>query len=313
MLNSMNTILFFIQVLCIPALAPLFIGVIRKMKALMQNRHGADIFQPYRDIVKLLKKDEVLSEDASWVSLVGPYIIFAVMLVVVLLVPIVSGTQFFGTLSDLIVFIYIIALGTFFMALLGLDAGNAFGGLGGSREMTLVACTEGGLLFSLLPAAIIAGSTRFSTMFFGIGALSALQNTALIIAFCAFFIALLAENARYPFDNPSTHLELTMVHEAMIIEASGKRLALLEWASAMKLLAFALIGANVFFPSIAFSAGGVMSALALLFVFGKVLCIMLAVAVIESTTPKLRYLRLPDLLFTSFALGVIALGVALIA
>ena len=309
----MTTLILLIQVLLIPALAPLCIGVIRKMKALMQNRRGADIFQPYRDIAKLLKKDEVISEDASWVSLVGPYIIFAVMLVVALLVPVVSGFQFFGVLSDLIVLIYLIALGTFFMALLGLDAGNAFGGLGGSREMTLAACTEGGLLFSLLPAAIMAGSTRLGTMFFEVGALSALQNTALIIAFFAFLIALLAENARYPFDNPSTHLELTMVHEAMIIEASGKRLALLEWASAMKLLAFALIGANVFFPSIAFGVNGEMSLLALLFVFGKVLALMVVIAVIESTTPKLRYLRLPDLLFTSFALGVIALGVALIA
>jgi len=313
MLNLMTTLTLLIQVLLIPTLAPLCIGVIRKMKALMQNRRGADIFQPYRDIVKLLKKDEVISEDASWISLIGPYIIFAVMLVVALLVPIVSGFQFFGALSDLIVLIYLIALGTFFTALLGLDAGNAFGGTGSSREMTLAACTEGGLLFSLLPAAIMAGSTRFSTMFFDVGVLSALENTALIIAFVAFFIALLAENARYPFDNPSTHLELTMVHEAMIIEASGKRLALLEWASAMKLLAFALIGANVFFPSIAFGVSGGMSLLALLFVFGKVLCIMVAIAVIESTTPKLRYLRLPDLLFTSFALGVIALGVALIA
>jgi formate hydrogenlyase subunit 4 len=309
----MTISLLLIQIFFIPVLAPLCIGVIRKIKAYMQNRHGADVFQPYRDIGKLFKKDEVVSEDASSISLIGPYIIFAVMLVVALLVPIVSGLQFFGALGDLIVLIYLIALGTFFMALLGLDAGNAFGGLGSSREMTLAACTEGGLLFSLLPAAIIASSTSFSAMFFGIGALSALQNTALIIAFFAFFIALLAENARYPFDNPSTHLELTMVHEAMIIEASGKRLALLEWASAMKLLAFALIGANVFFPSLPFATEGSMSLLALLFVFGKVLALMIAVAVIESTTPKLRYLRLPDLLFTSFSLGVIALYVALIA
>lgn len=302
----MTFIGFFIQLLFIPALAPLFVGAVRKLKARMQNRHGASVMQPYWDIWKLIQKDEVVSDDASWVSFVGPYLIFAVALVVGILVPIFGDAPLLGAPGDIIVLIYLLALATFFMALLGLDAGNAFGGLGGSREMTLAALAEAGLLFSLLPAAVIAGSTQLSAMFFALDDISALENTALLIAFLAFFIALLAENSRYPFDNPSTHLELTMVHEAMIIEASGKRLALLEWASAIKLFAFAVIGANVFFPTFSFFGGG------LVFLVVKISLIAIAIAAIESSTPKLRFFRLPDLLFTSFVLGVIALGIAVI-
>jgi formate hydrogenlyase subunit 4 len=246
----MNYFLFItiiVQLLFVPLCAPLVIGWIRKIKAKLQNRQGASVFQPYSDLWKLFHKDEAVSSDASWIFFFAPRIVFAVTLVAAAIIPVILGSNLLGSLGDFIVLIYLIALGTFFLALGGLDAGNAFGDLGSSREMTLAAVTEGGLFFSLLPVAIFAGSSNMTEMLAGGQTASGIHVIALLIAGCAFFVALLAENARYPFDNPSTHLELTMVHEAMIIEHSGKSLGLMEWASANKLVVFLVLFAQCFF------------------------------------------------------------------
>lgn len=297
------------QILFVPAFSPLFVGVIRKIKAKMQNRDGASILQPYREVRKLFSKDEVISEDTSWIFLVAPFIVYAVTLVLGAMLPLFGiGAVLIGH-GDLLTFISLVALATFFLALSGLDAGSAFGGMGSSREMTIAAMTEAGLLFSFLPIAFLTGSADLSFMSAYSGELTGIAFVALVIAFIAFFIALLAENARYPFDNPSTHLELTMVHEAMILEYSGKRLALMEWAAANKLFIFAILGTQIFLPWTPIWADTIL--LAALFGIAKVVAVAIAIATIESTIAKLRYFRLPDLLLSSFVLGLIALVISL--
>jgi len=307
----MTIVLFIFQLVFVLLFSPLCVGVIRKVKARMQNRFGASIFQPYRNLAKLFHKDEVISQDASWIFMVAPYVVFASTLAIAVSVPFAFMPGFSPT-GDLLVILYLVALGAFFMSLAGIDPGSAFGGTGSSREMTLAAIAEGGLLFTLLIPALIAGSTNIGTIANAIGASAFPQLIPLLIAVIGFFIVLLSENARYPFDNPSTHLELTMVHEAMILEYSGKRLALMEWAAANKLFIFLVLTANLFFPSGIGPASNVLViGLAAIATLCKALILACVIALIESSIAKLRYFRLPDLLFTAFVMGIVALIISL--
>ncbi|MFA7244830.1 MAG: NADH-quinone oxidoreductase subunit H [Candidatus Magasanikbacteria bacterium] len=305
----MSIFIWIIQLFFVPALSPLCIGIIRKIKAKLQNRQGANIFQPYRDIWKLLHKDEVISNDASWVFRFTPYIVFAVTLVVGFSIPIFFPLIAGFVTSDILFVVYTLAIGTFFMALAGVDTGSAFGGFGSSREMTISALAEGGFIFSLLTMALIAGSSNLFDIANFSQSISGQYFLPAILAFCGFFIVLLAENARFPFDNPSTHLELTMVHEAMILEFSGKRLALMEWAAANKLLIFMVLGANLFFPfGFDTNVGFTAIFLSIFYFLIKIFLFCGAIAVLESTIAKFRFFRLPDLLFISFIFNVVAIG-----
>ncbi len=306
------TLLWIVQIVLVPACSPLIFGVVRKMKARFQNRVGASVLQPYRDLWKLFHKDEVISHDASWVFRLAPIVLFGVSIVVGASIPLFS-TLFFGLpTSDLLVIVYCIALGTFFLALAGMDTGNAFGGFGSSREMTVAALTEGGLIFSLFAVALVAHTTNLFGMVRALSSVPLFSYPPILLAFCAFVIALLAETARFPFDNPATHLELTMIHEAMILEYSGPRLALIEWAAANKFLIFLSLAANLFFPwGIGSSLAWSVLAIAFVGWVMKVLLLCIFVAVLESSTAKFRFFRLPDLLFTSFVLSVIAIGLIL--
>lgn len=292
----------------VPVLSPLFVGVVRKIKARMQNRIGASIFKPYRDLIKLFQKDEVISEDASWIFKFAPYIIFSVTIIIGASIPIFSTVFSNNLLSDFLVIIYLIALSTFFLALAGMDVGSAFGGFGSSREMTLAALAEGGFIFSILALSFLAHSTNLFSIAGAVSALSLSYFTPVILAFIAFVIVMLSETAHFPFDNPTTHLELTMVHEAMILEYSGKRLALIEWAAANKFLIFLTLGANLFFP---WGMASKMSFLAIVSALGmfliKILLLAFFVAMLDSSIAKFRFFRLPDLLFVSFILSVIAI------
>lgn len=306
-----STIIWILQLSLVPLLSPAAIGVTRKIKARMQNRAGAPVFQPYRDTWKLLHKDEVISEDASWLFRLTPYLTFGITLVIGASIPLVSTALPMGPTGDFLVFVYLIALSTFMLALAGIDAGSAFGGFGSSREMMTAAFTEGGLILSLLTLALISKTTDMAAMAHAIGTVEFPAYTPVILAFVAFMIALLAETCRYPFDNPATHLELTMIHEAMILEYSGKRLGLMEWAAANKYLIFISLGANLFFPwGIASSLEPlpILAALGWLMIKALVFCV--GIAMIESTVAKLRIFSLPDLLFTSFVISVIALSLA---
>ncbi|MCX6013905.1 MAG: NADH-quinone oxidoreductase subunit H [Chloroflexi bacterium] len=299
-----------IQLILVPALSPLGIGLIRKIKAKLQNRQGAGIFQPYKDLWKLFHKNEIISIDASWIFKYAPYIIFTVTLVVGASIPLLFSTFLRNNLTgDMLVIIYTLAIGTFFLALAGMDTGSAFGGFGSSREMTISALAEGGLIFSLLTLVIISGTTNLFGISEHIVSLYSQSFLPILLAFSGFFVVLLAETARFPFDNPATHLELTMIHEAMILEYSGKRLALIEWASANKLMIFVSLGANLFFPwGIAQRASITAIIISIVAFMIKILIFYVAIAIIESSMAKFRFFRLPDLLLISFILNVIAIG-----
>jgi formate hydrogenlyase subunit 4 len=305
----MHTFFDILQILLIPLASPLITGVIKKLKAKFQNRRGASVFQPYRDLWKLFHKDEVISQDASWIFLLAPYIVFAVTLAVGAIIPLIDLATFTAPAGDLLTVIYISAIGTFFLALAGLDTGSAFGGFGSSREMTVSALAEGGLLFSFLVLALVAGSANLFSIADSILTTGNFYLQPIVLAGIGFFIVLLAENGRFPFDNPATHLELTMIHEAMLLEYSGRRLALMEWAAANKLFVFMTLGANLFFPwglMHTFSPGALAAAVVIFLL--KIAALCLAIAFIESTIAKFRFFRLPDLLFVSFTLNIVAIG-----
>lgn len=302
----MTIFIWTIQLFLIPLISPLTVGVIKKIKARLQNRIGASIFQPYRDLWKLFHKDEIISRDASIIFRLAPYIIFTTTIVVSASIPITNSFLRNNWTGDILMVIYALAIGTFFLALAGMDTGSAFGGFGSSREMTLSALAEGGFIFSLFTVAIINGTTNLfsiaSATTFGQGQ----HLISVLLAFSGFFIVLLAETARFPYDNPDTHLELTMIHEAMILEYSGKKLALLEWASANKLLIFFTLGANLFFPiGIARATDAMIFGLASFLIKVFIFCIV--IAFIESSMAKYRFFRLPDLLLISFILNVVAI------
>lgn len=314
---------FIFQLVLVPALSPLLIGVVRKMKALLQNRVGADIFQPYRDLWKLFRKDEIISDEASWVTQYFPVFIFSLTVLIGAAVPVVTslspelvlgswGVFSLAPVSDFIVIIYLFALMTFLLTLIGMDQGSAFGGFGASREMMVSALAEGGFFFALLAVSIVTQTGSVMEMV-SIGSQQVPLSVLLPlgIAFIGFFLVLLAENARFPFDNPATHLELTMIHEAMILDLSGKRLALMEWAAANKLFIFIALGANLFFPfGTAHTLDLSVLVVAIPVFFVKMCCFILVIALIESMTAKFRIFRLSDVLFTSFILSVIAIGIS---
>ena len=304
----MSIFIWIIQLILVPLISPLCVGIIRKIKAKMQNRRGAGIFQPYMDLWKLLHKDEIISKDASWIFSYAPFIIFTVTIIVGASIPLFTSFLNNNLTSDLLVIVYTLAIGTFFLALAGMDTGSAFGGFGSSREMTISALAEGGLIFSLLTVAIITGVTNvFSISSAGFASSQSFLSVAL--SFCGFLIVLLAETARFPFDNPATHLELTMVHEAMILEYSGKKLALMEWASANKLVIFIALGSNLFLPfGIAHNAALGAIAIGILALMAKMIVFCAAIAILESSMAKFRFFRLPDLLLVSFILSAVAIG-----
>jgi formate hydrogenlyase subunit 4 len=305
----MHIAVIILQVILVPAISPLGIGIINKIKARMQNRRGAAIVQPYKDLWKLFHKDEVISADASWVFRFAPFIIFSVTMVVGASIPLFIAAPSIAATGDLLLVVYTLAIGTFFLALAGMDTGSAFGGFGSSREMTLSALAEGGLIFSFVSLALICRTTNLFVISASIESVFGRSFLPILLSFTGFFIVLLAETSRFPFDNAATHLELTMIHEAMILEYSGKRLALMEWASANKLLIFTALGANLFFPwGIAHCMDAWALLVAIVMFAMKTALLYAMIGLVESSMAKFRFFRLPDLLMVSFILNAIAVG-----
>jgi formate hydrogenlyase subunit 4 len=304
----MMIIAWLIQIMMVLGLSPLLIGIIKKIKAVFQNRKGSTVFQSYVDLWKLFHKDEVVSEDTSCIFMLSPYLMFGLTVFLAINLPIfVQATSAFPYVGDFLLVAYTLALGTFFLALSGLDVGSPFGGFGSSREMTLASLAEGGLLFSFLVPALIAKTTILQFIVGSMGSVSPLLIIPVILSAVSFILCLLVENARFPFDNPATHLELTMVHEAMILEYSGKRLALVEWSAYNKLFIFSALAGLIFMPfGLSFGAGifGAVISVAVLLI--KILLIGVFVAVLESTIAKFRYFRSMNLLFFAFGLDVLA-------
>jgi len=305
----MNLLIFIIQLSLVTAISPLCTGIIKKIKAHLQNRHGASVFQPYYDIWKLLHKDEVISRDASFIFRLTPFIIFAVTVFVGFSIPLFTSFSNIFQASNILVIIYTLAIGTFFLALAGMDSGSPMGGFGSSREMTVSALAEGGFIFSLLTVALINHSTDLFTIASANLFDFSQSLLPIILAFSGFLIVLLAETARFPFDNPATHLELTMIHESMILEYSGKRLALMEWAASNKLVIFIALGANLFFPlGLASEATLVAILIGLLAFVIKIIIFSVAIASLESSLAKFRFFRLPDLLLSSLIINAVAIA-----
>lgn len=297
-----------IQMLVVGFGAPLLVGLVRRVKARLQGRRGASVLQPYADLRKLLAKEAVVSETTSWIFRFTPYLLVATMLLSALLVPLLTTQTPLGFIGNIIVLMYLFLLGTFFLALAGLDAGSAFGGMGSSREMAIAALAEPTVMIAIFAIALRAGSTGLDEIVRrGASDPLLLLNPGHLLAFIAFFIVALAETGRLPIDNPATHLELTMIHEAMILEYSGRHLALIEWAAGMKLLIFLALLSNLFFPwGVALEVTPFALTMAFVALAMKVGAFAVGIAAIETAAAKLRLFRLPALLSGSFALALLA-------
>jgi len=298
-----------LQTLLLLLLAPLLSGIIKNWKAKLQNRRGPRIWQPHLDVLKFLRKDMVVSEHASWIFSLAPYVLFSTVLLAGLMVPMIQTQAPLSLFGGALAIVGLLALGRFFLALAGLDPGSAFGGMGSSREMTLSAIAEPAMMLAIFTTAIVAGSTDLSRIVQTTSGLTwGLLNPTHIMAFAALFIVLLAETGRVPVDNPATHLELTMIHEAMILEYSGRYLAFMEWGASIKQLVLMTLLANVFFP-VGMSTANSPAALGfgLLVYMVKLLILAAAVVLVETTNAKLRLFRVPDLLSAAFVLATLAL------
>lgn len=305
----MNWLAVILQTLLLLLAAPLLSGCIRKGKAALQNRRGASVWQPYFDLVKFLRKDMVISEHASWIFRVAPYVVFLTAVLAGLMVPMITARAPLGLFGGALALVGTLALGRFFLALAGLDPATIFGGMGSSREVTIAALAEPAMMLAIFTLAIGAGSTGLSQMVLaGQDAVWAILDPSHALAFAAMFVVLLAETGRIPVDNPATHLELTMIHEAMILEYSGRYLALMEWGAAIKQLVLMALLANLFFP-VGLAANGTAAALAvgLLGFAGKLAFLAGAVVLVEFTNAKLRLFRVPDMLSAAFILATLAL------
>ncbi|MGH9764522.1 MAG: respiratory chain complex I subunit 1 family protein [Blastocatellia bacterium] len=287
---------------------PLLVGVVRKIKARLQGRIGPGILQPFYDLRKLLAKEAVVSENTSWIFRFTPYLLAAVMLLSAMLVPLVTTRTPLGFIGNIILLMYLFLLATFFLALAGLDAGSAFGGMGSSREIIIAALAEPTVMIAIFAIALSAGSTSLDEIARrGASDSLLLLNPGHLLAFVALFVVALAETGRLPVDNPSTHLELTMIHEAMILEYSGRHLALVEWAAGMKLFLFLALIANLFLPwGIASNLAPLALAVGVGALAIKMAVLAFAVALIETSLAKLRLFRVPELLSGSFTIALLA-------
>ena len=296
------------QMLLALLLAPGLVGLVRWFKARLQGRRGAPPWQPYFELRKLFGKEVVMSSNASWLFRAAPYLIFGSTVAVTLIIPLLAAPLPFDAAADLIAVVYLLLLGTFFLALAGLDPGTAFGGMGASREMTIAAIAEPTIALAIFGLAVGAGSTNLGRIVTAILAdPTAIIRPGHILAFGALFIVTLAETGRLPVDNPATHLELTMIHEAMVLEYSGRYLALIEWAAALRLLVFLSLLANLFVPwGVATSL--TLPALAVAAVAWVLKLALLAgvIAVLETRVAKLRLFRVPELLAASFVMALLA-------
>ncbi len=295
------------QMLLVLMLAPLLTGFVRKVKARLQRRRGPPVLQVYRDLIRLMRKEAVLAENASWLFRVAPYVIFATTWVAAALVPTFATGLIFSWAADLIVLTALLGSARFFLTLAGMDVGTSFGGIGSSREAMIATLAEPAMIMIVFSLALLAGSTQLSVLAEFMLSSAAGLRVSLGLALIALIIVAIAENGRIPVDNPATHLELTMVHEAMILEYSGRHLAVLELAASLKLLLYVSLIACVFAPwglvssqsHLFAQAGGAFAYLGKLAVGGALL------ATFETTIAKMRVFRVPDFLGAALMLSLL--------
>lgn len=296
------------QMLLVLLVAPLLTGLVRKVKARLQRRRGPPLLQPYRDLRRLIGKEVVLAENASWLFRVVPYLVFSATWVAAALVPTFATGLLFSWTGDLIAIIALLATARFLLQLAALDIGTSFGGIGASRESLIASLAEPATIMIVFTIALIAGSTQLSHIAAFMGSEQVGLRVSLAFALVALVIVAIAENARIPVDNPATHLELTMVHEAMVLEYSGRHLAMIEAAASVKLLFHLSLIACIFFPFglaqegrdlLAYAAG---TALWL----GKLAAGGVLLAMFETSIAKMRVFRVPGFLGAALMLGLLA-------
>jgi formate hydrogenlyase subunit 4 len=296
------------QLLLVVVFAPLLTGWVNQCQAWLQNRSGAGVLQPYRVLRKLFSKDAVVAHNASWLFRVTPYIVFGCMWLAAAIIPIIAVDLPFSKAADVIALVGVFAVARVFISLAAMDIGTAFGSLGARREMLVSFLAEPALLMVFFTASMISHSTQLPNIVDTFAHHQFVLYPSLAFAGLAFAIVLLAENARIPVDNPSTHLELTMIHEAMILEYSARHLALIEWASSLKLFAYITIGIALFLPhGIAEVGNWAGLPLAIVALLLKLMLAGAALAVFEIVSAKLRIFRAPEFLATAFLLAVLGL------
>jgi formate hydrogenlyase subunit 4 len=294
--------------LLIIGIAPLITAWVKKLKARLQNRRGPPLLQDYRNLAKLFAKQPVLASQASWLFRAAPYIIFAATALAASIVPVILVATPLTAAADIIALVALLALARFFTALAAMDVGTAFGGMGASREMTFAALTEPAMLMSIFVLSMVAQSTNMTAMIDTVLNTGLVLRPSLAFALAALVLVTIAETGRIPVDNPATHLELTMVHEAMILEYSGRYLALIEWANQIKLLLFATLILNLFFPwGMALDAGPVTMLIAAFAWFGKLLVLFVLLALFETWMAKMRIFRVPEYLGLAFLLAILGM------
>ncbi len=299
------------QMFLVLALAPLLLGFTRKVKARLLRRQGPPLFQPYWDLLKLLRKEVVLADNASWLFRAAPYMIFSSTWVAAALVPTFATGLMFSWSADLIAITALLGSARFFLALVGMDVGTSFGGIGASREVMFASLAEPAMIMIVFTVALVAGSTQLSAV--AAFMLAHLEvRVSLALAVIGLIIVALAENARIPVDNPATHLELTMVHEAMVLEYSGRHLAVIELAAALKLLLYISLITCIFVP-IGLAPQGVAQAAGMrtLLIGAVTYVVKLAVAglllaMFEVSIAKMRVFRVPEFLGAALMLGLLA-------
>ncbi|TAK46935.1 MAG: formate hydrogenlyase [Xanthobacteraceae bacterium] len=296
-----------VQMALVLLLAPLLTGFTRKAKARLLMRRGPPLLQPYRDLWRLLRKEAVLADNASWLFRVIPYLVFAATWVAAALIPTFATGLTFSWTADLIAIVALLGSARFFLALAAMDIGTSFGGIGASREMMIATLAEPAMLLTVFTLALVAGSTQLSTVAAFMSSGTVGLRVSLGMAMVALIMVAIAENARIPVDNPATHLELTMVHEAMVLEYSGRHLAMIELAAMLKLLLYMSLIACVFTPwSLAPTGSGVRAYLAggVLYV-GKLAVGGFLLVLFETSIAKMRVFRVPDFLGAALMLSLL--------
>ncbi len=304
----MKMTLDILQVLILILGAPLVCAIIARLKALMQRRRGASLWRPYAELFKLLRKEALVPSTSSAVFRLAPVVMFGATLCVTAFVPVVHVSALFGSRGDFFLLVYLLTLGRFFLSLGALDGGSAFGGMGASREALVSSLAEAPFLLGLVAIAVLSSRADLAGMvawtlqqnFFNISAVH-------ILAFTSLAMVILAETGRMPVDNPTTHLELTMIHEGMVLEYSGPNLALIEWASAIKLHAMLALLIALFFPWGMASGSSFRGLLVALILYsGKIGVLIILISMIESAVAKLRMYLVPDFLGVASALSALA-------
>lgn len=297
-----------IQALLFTLAAPLLAGWVKKIKSRLQNRHGPPLLQPYQNLWKLFGKEALVAHTASPVFRAAPYIVFSSTWLAASVIPLIATKLPTAAVADVIVLVGFLALGRFFLALAGMDVGTAFGGMGSSRETLIAALAEPAMLMAIFTLTMTAHTTNLSSVVDHTLNSSYSLRPSFLFALGAMLLVTVAETGRIPVDNPATHLELTMVHEAMILEYSGRHLALMEWAVQLKLMIYGVLIANVFFPwGIATELNLGALAIGLVAIIAKLAVLGIALAVSETVLAKMRLFRVPE--YLNLALLLALLGI----